>query len=99
MAAREIQRLHAFISGTVQGIGFRWYVMQAVKLRMPSIVGWIRNLRDGRVELTVEGTIDDLDRLLDVLNVGPTGANVSLVTTEFTAAKGDMHGFDATYDE
>jgi len=91
------QRLRAFVSGYVQGVGFRWHVIQAVKLRIPGITGWIRNRQDGRVELLVEGTDEELDALLEVLNTGPTSASVRLVETEFSAAVGDLKGFDVNY--
>ena len=93
----EKQRLHAYVSGRVQGIGFRWHVIQAVRLHMPGIVGWVRNRMDGRVEVLAEGTHDELDRLLDVLNTGPSSARVTLVETEWAGAKGDLKGFDVNY--
>jgi acylphosphatase len=65
---------------------------------MPEIVGWIRNRRDGRVELLVEGPDDQLDMLLSVLNSGPSASQVTRVDTEFSRALGGMKGFDVNYD-
>ncbi len=46
-------RLHAFFTGTVQGIGFR-YTTERFARRLP-ITGFVKNLADGRVELVAEG--------------------------------------------
>ena len=49
-----------YFSGTVQGVGFR-YTAEATAARF-DVVGYVRNLRDGRVELVAEGTKDEVDR-------------------------------------
>lgn len=90
--------MHAYVHGRVQGVGFRWHIVQAVRLHIPEITGWIRNRRDGSVELLVEGTDDQLDRLLQVLNSGPGMARVTRVDTEFSRSLGDLKGFDVNYD-
>ena len=56
MASR---RLHAFFSGRVQGVGFR-YTAERIAEDFP-ITGFVRNLPDGRVELLVEGDEVDLE--------------------------------------
>ena len=52
-----MKRIHLFISGYVQGVGFRWYV-ERIARRMGSVTGFVRNLADGRVEIVVEGEED-----------------------------------------
>lgn len=47
------KRVHVFYSGRVQGIGFR-FTAEAIA-RDLGVVGWVRNLRDGRVEVIAEG--------------------------------------------
>ncbi len=47
------QRWHAFFSGSVQGVGFR-YTVRDMADRL-HLTGWVRNLPDGRVELWAEG--------------------------------------------
>ncbi|RJO65602.1 MAG: acylphosphatase [Candidatus Omnitrophota bacterium] len=52
------QRAHVYYSGRVQGIGFRFTVRQIAE--DSGITGWVKNLKDGRVEVVVEaeeGTI------------------------------------------
>ncbi len=58
-----------FISGRVQGVGFRWFVSH--KAGELGIGGWAKNLSDGRVEVFGEGTRDSLESLDSSLRVGP----------------------------
>jgi acylphosphatase len=50
----ENVRVEAYFSGHVQGVGFRFTAIDIAD-RFPGIVGFVRNLRDGRVELVAEG--------------------------------------------
>jgi len=49
-------------SGRVQGVGFRW-TTQRIATRFP-VTGFVRNLSDGRVELVVRGTTQDVSNFL-----------------------------------
>lgn len=63
---QSLRRLHVFFSGTVQGVGFR-YTVQRQAERFKAITGWVRNLSDGRVEFTAEGSADELESFLSVI--------------------------------
>jgi acylphosphatase len=91
MSENEQYRLHAYVQGRVQGVGFRYYVRQAAEDN--NLNGWVRNLRDGRVEVVAEGTHEDLNQLLMRLRKGPISADVNDVDYEFTDAKGDFKQF------
>lgn len=66
-----------FVSGQVQGVGFRyWTVGRAKHL---GLVGWVRNRRDGRVEVLAYGENSSLDSLEKELHGGPSGARVEAV--------------------
>ena len=55
-------RQHIYFSGCVQGVGFRY---SAVYLARPlGLTGWVANLRDGRVEMEVQGGEDEIAALL-----------------------------------
>lgn len=51
-----------WVAGSVQGVGFRWWVAQQAE-RL-GLVGRARNLADGRVEIDVQGAADDVDELV-----------------------------------
>jgi acylphosphatase len=62
------------VSGFVQGVGFRWFVLrEAHRLELR---GWVTNLRDGSVEVVAEGTMAELAELERALRRGPTLAQV-----------------------
>lgn len=52
--------------------------------------GWVRNLYDGRVEVTAEGVQENLNRLLAALRRGPLSAEVTDVDVEFSSARGTL---------
>ncbi|WP_404369334.1 acylphosphatase [Sphingomonas sp. MMS24-J45] len=66
-----------FISGKVQRTGFRdWVVRRATDL---GVVGWVRNLKDGRVELLVAGDDEATAALIEACHQGPPLARVDHV--------------------
>ena len=80
----EFHRVHIFISGKVQGVYFRQNTNY--KAEELNIMGWIRNLRDGRVEAVFEGERENIDRLLDWCNDGPKNAivkDIQIIDEEF----------------
>ena len=56
---------HVYISGFVQGVGFRAYTRS--KAKKLGLNGWVRNLSDGRVEAVVQGDRDIIEKLLKQL--------------------------------
>ena len=89
-----MERLHAVIHGDVQGVGFRWFVVE--QARPLGLRGWVRNRPDGSVEVTAEGERADLERLLAAARRGPHSAHVTDVEVEWHQARGDLRGFDLT---
>jgi len=65
------------VSGLVQGVGFRYWALKRAQER--DLVGFVRNLHDGRVEIVAEGTAESLDALRDDLRVGSGTSKVSHV--------------------
>lgn len=75
--------VHALVSGRVQGVGYRQGCRHTA--RSLDLVGWVRNLADGRVELFAQGRDESVDRLLDWVWAGPAGARVTGVETDVVA--------------
>ncbi len=69
-----------YVSGMVQGVGYRYFVERAAKYL--KLAGYVRNLRDGRVEAYAIGPAESLTALRQTLERGPKGASVAGVTEE-----------------
>jgi acylphosphatase len=66
-----------FISGRVQGVGFRYYAQRMA--RQIPVSGWVRNLDDGRVEICANGTADKLSDFEARIRQGPAHADIRSV--------------------
>ena len=69
-----VVRAHVYVSGRVQGVGFRqstYHTAQRLGLG-----GWVRNLDDGRVEAVFEGGESAVQRMLAWCRQGPPGSVV-----------------------
>jgi acylphosphatase len=72
-----MESIHLEVRGRVQGVGFRWYVVDmARELRL---AGWVKNRGDGNVELAAAGEANALARLEAAVTSGPPGARVEEV--------------------
>ena len=82
--AKSIERLHAHVHGRVQGVGFRFYTVDAaVSL---GLTGWVANRYDDGVEVVAEGPHAALQQLLAILHEGPSLSRVDRVHHEFLPA-------------
>jgi acylphosphatase len=77
MIQNDHNRVHLRITGQVQGVGFRWFVVSCA--RRLGLTGWVRNNPDGSVELEAAGATRDVATLRERLAVGPQGARVDHV--------------------
>jgi acylphosphatase len=69
--------IHLEVRGRVQGVGFRWYVVD--KARELRLAGWVKNRGDGNVEIAAAGEADALASLEEAVTMGPPGARVEEV--------------------
>lgn len=83
-------RRQVFYSGRVQGVGFR-YTMCRVADDF-EVVGFVRNLPDGRVEAVVEGEAEEVDRFLESVK-GEMGAYIKNVQIEAASPLGTYKTF------
>ncbi len=88
----ERARLHAVVDGSVQGVGFRMFVLDHANAL--GVTGWVRNTYDGCVEVTAEGTYSVLELLLEKLRLGPRSAFVTEVVKEWQPATGEFTTFE-----
>ena len=74
----ELGSRRYYVSGMVQGVGFRYFVHRLA--RELKLNGFVRNLRDGRVEVYAIAPAESLDTLRHQLERGPSGSYVSGVS-------------------
>jgi len=86
-----MKRMHAFVAGRVQGVSFRYYTRQSAQ--QLNVVGWVRNLPDGRVEVVAEGPESALRQLERFLQRGSPAARVRQVTCDWSDATGEFRDF------
>ena len=79
--------------GFVQGVGFRFAIERAARLR--GVSGWVRNRADGTVEAVFEGEREDVEALVDFCRQGPRGAEVERVDVAADSPEG-LAGFRVT---
>jgi acylphosphatase len=72
-----------FISGMVQGVGFRYFAQCAAQHH--HVEGFVRNLQDGRVEVFAQGREEDLNALFAELRCGARMSRVERVDAEDAA--------------
>lgn len=88
---KDTARLHAFVKGYVQGVGFRFFVLTlGTNLNLQ---GWVRNRFNGQVEVVAEGPRDILESLLEKLKEGPQSAQVDEVIADWYPPSGDLQKF------
>lgn len=85
------QRLHATVSGKVQGVAFRWHTVQEAE-RL-GLVGEVANRSDGRVQIVAEGNPLALRQLAAWAAEGSPAARVEEVDTRYQDATGEFRGF------
>lgn len=71
----QVKNFHIFVEGRVQGVGYRRY-SHKVALSL-GLKGWVRNLKDGRVEIQASGSPSVLEKFLSDLRTGPLLAKVT----------------------
>ncbi len=92
-----MKRMHAFVSGEVQGVGYREEVKRiAFDL---NICGWVMNLEDGRVEIIAEGEDKNIEEFLDNINSKKYPVFVEYIKVEEEIFKGEFRSFRIIRDK
>jgi acylphosphatase len=89
------QRVRLFIKGKVQGVFFR----QALKVtaKKNNVTGWVRNLKDGRVEALLEGEDLDVSTLVEWCHAGSANARVEDIEIKNEKYNGEFSKFEVLY--
>ena len=79
------------VSGRVQGVGYRNFALRVA--RDLQLIGWVRNLPDGRVEALATGPVARLNRFISELRIGPPRAEVTNVDVADVPRGDKLEGF------
>jgi acylphosphatase len=85
-------RIQVVVAGRVQGVGFRYATVDAAN--RIGLRGWVRNMRDGRVEIVAEGSREQVRELVDWCRRGPALARVTAVDWFEVTADETLDGFE-----
>ncbi len=97
MVDKDWIRLEAIVEGNVQGVGFRYFVLETAQAL--GLTGWVRNRWDETVEVVAEGPQQAIDNLSTALHRGPRVALVSTVREDRSPAQGEFSGFIIRHTE
>jgi len=86
-----LKRFHVIYSGRVQGVGFRYTVRQLA--HGFDVVGFVRNLDDGRVEMVIEGEEEELNRFIKHLGDSDLAPYIRHETAAAQPATGEFRDF------
>ena len=89
------QCVHILIRGKVQGVFFR----QALKVvaKKNNVLGWVRNLKDGRVEAILEGDNKSINSVIEWTRIGPANSRVDDIEVSNEEFKNEFSTFDVLY--
>lgn len=90
-----VLRVRIFVTGHVQGVFFRQTLK--VMAKKNGVLGWVRNLKDGRVEAVMESNEEGLGRMIEWAHAGPANARVEDVEIRNEEAFGEFSSFDVRY--
>ena len=88
-------RAHILVSGRVQGVYFRENTRK--KAQELGVFGWVRNLKDGKVEALFEGDKEKVERMVDWARQGPSSAKVENIEIDWQDYKGEFENFQLRY--
>ena len=89
------KQAHVRYSGRVHGVGFRLTAEETAQHM--GVTGWVKNLRDGRVEVVAEADEPKLQRFLDELRNGPMKNFITKVDVSWSPASETFDEFEIRY--
>ena len=89
---RQVVRVHIWVKGRVQGVGFRAHVEYSAR-QIGGLTGWVRNVGYDTVEAISEGEREKVDGLIEAIKQGPRGARVDESKVEWETPTGEFLEF------
>lgn len=89
------KRVQVFYAGHVQGVGFRLTAEETANHY--GVVGWVRNRRDGRVEVVAEADEETLKQFLGAIRTGPMGKFIRSAEVSWSASTNEFKEFEIRY--
>lgn len=93
----EYIRVSAIASGRVQGVGYRYFVLEQADAL--GLSGWVMNLKNGNVEAELEGPREAVEQVLAALRQGPPASRVADVIVNSMQPTGKQTGFRVRYHD
>ncbi len=90
-----MSHLNAIVKGRVQGVGYRFFVLETA--RRMKLTGFVKNLPNGDVEVQAEGPEEKLKDFVAALKKGPAFARVIDISTEFMDEERGFETFDISF--
>jgi len=91
-----LKRIHIIVTGTVTGVGFRWWLkMEAEKRR---IYGFVKNRTEDEVEAVLLGEDKNVDELIKLVRKGPSSARVENLNIQNYQKEYLRKSFDILHD-
>ena len=88
----DLARVHIWVTGRVQGVGFRAFV--AYSARRIGVSGWVRNVGYDTVEAVAEGTQAQVEQFIQAVKTGPRGAQIDESRVETETPSGEYADFE-----
>jgi acylphosphatase len=91
MSESTLSRVHIWVRGRVQGVGFRAFVQQSAMVM--GLKGWVRNVGWDQVETIAEGEKSVLEQFVGAVRTGPRASQVEDARVEWEPASGEFESF------
>ncbi len=90
-----MKAVHIIVSGLVQGVGFRYFIVR--KARLLELGGFVRNRYEGDVEIVAEGEQGMLNQFIEEVKIGPISSDIREVKVKWLEATEGFKEFDVKF--
>jgi acylphosphatase len=92
LAENSVVRVHIWVRGRVQGVGFRAHVEYSAR-KIGGLTGWVRNVGYDTVEAVAEGERSSVERFIQAMKEGPRASRVDESNVEWEEPTGEFDRF------